>query len=344
MNYRLYTISRKAWDAMLDSIREARHSIYLEMYIFSPDTAESHDFLSQLERKAQSGVRVVVVLDAFGSLRMKNSYVKRLRSAGAEVLFFSQWLRRIHRKILIVDEKVAYVGGVNIGREYRNWNDLELKLSGKIVAKTLQSFSYTYVMAGGQDSQIILHEKKKLAAKFRFWLIDHWPAKNIYTLKDQYVEKITQAEKTIQIITPYFLPPRWLISLLDNAMRRGVRVEIIIPKKVDHYFVSRLNFRFIRALDRLGAKFYLTDRMNHAKLLLIDEEEGLLGSQNFDWLSFHLNAEASIFFKEKKLIQKLDKVIAGWKHHAQKFNSHKFKMRPTDYFIHALVAIFHPIL
>lgn len=344
MNYRLYTISRKAWDAMLSSIREARRSIYLEMYIFSPDTSQSHDFISQLEKKAQSGVRVVVVADAFGSLYLANSHVKRLRAAGAEVFFFSHWLRRVHRKILIVDEKTAFVGGVNIGKEYRNWNDLELKLSGRVVAKMLQSFSYTYLMAGGKDPHILIQEKKKLAAKFRFWLIDHWPAQNIYTLKNHYVEKITRAKKTIQIVTPYFMPPRWLISLLDDALRRGLRVEIIIPKKVDYDFVSRINFRFIRALDRLGAKFYLTDRMNHAKLLLIDDEEGLLGSQNFDWLSFHLNAETGVFFKEKKLIQKLDKTIAVWKHHAQKFNPGQFKMRPTDYLVGVLVKIFRPIL
>lgn len=344
MNYKLHTTSKKAWDAMLKAIEKAKKSIYIEMYIFAGDTNETHDFIGILKKKASSGLRVIIVADAFGSRSLKDKSAGELEKAGVEVYFFSHWLRHVHRKIMLVDDKVAFIGGVNIGKEYESWNDLELELRGRIVKKILKSFAYTYMMAGGSDPKILAVEKQKMATKLRFWLLEHWPAKNIYTLKNHYAQKITAAREKIQIVTPYFTPPRWLISLLDDAVRRGVKVEVIIPKKVDWRFVSRLNYRYVYALYKMGVKFYLTDKMNHAKILLIDEKEGLIGSQNVDFLSFFFNAEVGIFFKEKKLVGELSEIVKNWKRRAKPFEAKKYRMHPLDYVIFALTKIFRPIM
>ncbi len=344
MKYRLHTTSQKAWDAMLDAIDSAQKSIYIEIYIFLDDTKKSHDFIGKLRAKARSGVRVIIIADAYGSKLLKDEVAKTITKSGIEFIFFSHWLRHIHRKILIVDEKVAFIGGVNIGRRFRNWSDLQLQLRGRIVKRILQSFAYTYAMAGGKNKKILIYRQRKLVSKLRFWLLDHWPTKNIHTLKNHYVEKISGAKKSIQIATPYFTPPRWLISLLDDALRRGVAIEIMIPRKVDWRIMNLLNYRYMHSLHNLGIKFYLSKTMNHSKLLVIDKEEGLIGSQNMDMFSFTLNAEVGIFFREKNLLKELEQVILDWKKHSVLFQPKRYKMKISDYFVLAFLKTFRPIL
>ncbi len=344
MNYKLYTTSISAWHAMISAIDQAKKCIYIEMYIFSDDMSKKHDFIGKLKRKARSGVRVIIVADSFGSSVLKKELATATQKSGIEFLFFSNWLRHIHRKILIVDEKIAFIGGVNIGKRFARWNDLQLRLSGHTVKRILRSFAYTYEMAGGKDKKILKHREKQFTAKLKFWVIEHLPTRNIHTLKSLYVEKITRAEKSIQIASPYFTPPRWLISLLDDAINRKVRVEILIPQKVDWKIMNVLNYRYMYNLCPLGIHFYLGKKMNHAKLLIIDGEEAVIGSQNMDLLSFGINYEAGIFFKEKKLIQEVTQVLEKWKRKSRKFKAHHYRMKMLDYLILALMKIMRPIL
>lgn len=329
---------------MLEAIDGAKKSIFLEMYIFLDDTTESHDFIGKLAEKAKNGLHVIVVADAFGSKEIKKETLELLKSAGVEVLFFSHWLRHIHRKILIIDKKIAFMGGVNIGKRFFNWHDLQLKLGGRVAERLLKSFAYTYEMAGGKEAKVLAMRKKKLSYTLKFWLIEHLPGKNIYTLKDHYIEKISKAQHSIQIATPYFTPPRWLISVLDNAVRRGVKVEIILPSEADLPFMNRVNYRYMQDVQKIGVTFFKTKVMIHAKLLLIDKQEGLIGSQNIDLASFNINSEVGLFFTDRKLIRDLEKVITAWKMDSVPFEPKKFKMHFIDYFILALTKILYPIL
>ena len=344
MQYKLYTTSFKAWDAMIEAIDGASKSIYFEMYIFERDTSASHDFIGKLKKKARNGVQVVIVADAYGSKNMKNEFANSMKATGIELIFFSHWLRHIHRKVLVIDKKMAFIGGVNIGKRFAHWNDLQLRVSGRIVRRILSSFAYTYKMAGGKDAKILKLKDARLTSKLKFWLIEHWPTKNIHTLKGHYVDKISHAQKSILIATPYFTPPRWLSSLLDSAIRRGVSVEILIPKNSDLKIMNPINLHYMHKLFPLGVKFYLAKKMNHAKLLIIDNEEGLIGSQNIDLASFELNSEVGIFFKEKNLLAELQATVKKWKQNSELFQPKKYRMRLIDYLILALSKIFYPIL
>lgn len=344
MKYELYTTSKKAWDAMLKTIKQAKKSIYIEMYIFSNDTFQSHDFISALKKKASEGVRVIIIADAFGSDTLKKEVSTAVEETKIEFIFFSHWIRHIHRKIMIIDEKIAFIGGVNIKKSFIHWNDLQLKLGGKIVKKILESFAYTYAMSGGKDARILKLREHKFSGKIKHLLIEHWPIRNIHTLKNHYIEKISNAQTSIKIVTPYFTPPRWLISLLDNAIRRKIDVEILIPQKSDVPIIDRVSRRYIYELHAMGIKFYLNKSMNHAKLLIIDNKEGLLGSQNIDHLSFEMNTEAGIFFQDKKLLNELSAVIEKWKRNSIKFESVQYKMKPLDYIITVIMRLFWPIL
>lgn len=344
MGYKIYTTSTKTWDAMIAEIDQAKKSIFLEMYIFMEDTSSSHDFIGKLTEKARHGVKVILVLDAFGSSELSSQTIESMRVAGVEILFFSDWLRRIHRKILIVDERVAFVGGVNIGKRFAAWNDLQLKLRGRIIRPIITSFAYSYEMAGGKNSQILLLRKKTLASKLKFWFLGHWPVSGMYSLKTLYTQKISAAQKNIQIVTPYLTPPRWFVALLDDAIKRGVKVEFIIPKKTDSLFMDRANHYYAHKLSALNVKFYLSQEMNHAKILLIDDYEGLVGSQNIDFLSFRFNAESGVFFKQQNIVLELKEIILQWQEKAVAYDQSRHKTGLTDYIMFPLIKLIYHLL
>ena len=329
---------------MLAAISDAQKSVYLEMYIVSDDTKQSHDFIGKLKEKSQQGVQVILVADAYGSRNLKEKLADELRRAGIEIHFFSNWLRHIHRKVLIIDKEVAFIGGVNITKKATHWKDLQLRITGRIVRRILKSFAYAYGISGGKNKAILAIRDKKFSVKLRFWLVEHWPSQNIYTLKDHYIQKISSAQKSVRIVTPYLAPPRWLISLLDGAIKRGVHVEILLPERADVPFMDRVNYRYAHELHTLGVTFYLSEEMNHAKLLLIDDTHGLIGSQNIDLATFSLNAETGLFFSDKTLVKELRETLEDWKKASSPFRPEHFRMRPIDWIILLLMKIFRPIL
>lgn len=320
---------------MLSAITGAKKSIYLEMYIFQGDT-KGYDFLSILKEKARNGADVILVLDSFGSSGLSSSAVRDLRSAGAEVLFFSYWFRRLHRKILIVDEKVVFLGGVNIGGIFAPWKDMQLRVGGKkIVSSSLRSFARVYKECGGKNKEILARVRKEpFLKKTKTWFIEHGIGGKWLQIREHYEEHIGKAEHSITLVTPYFFPRRWLIARLHEAVLRGVSVEIIIPKNTDHgWFMDRVNYFQLAFFTKLGAVGFLSLEMNHAKILLIDDCIGMVGSGNLDPLSFGWNAEAGVFFERPAMVRDLRKILEAWKTESDPFTLEMFQPRWHDVFL-----------
>lgn len=344
MKYKLYTTSQKAWDGMFKAMSGAKESIYLEMYIFLDDTQTTHDFWRLLKEKATAGLEIVIITDAYGSADLKEESVKELRATGVEFIYFSRWFRHTHRKILIVDNKIAFIGGVNIKENIRHWVDLQIKLEGRIVQPILQSFAYAYKMVGGKKESILRFSRLPLSQKIKSWITDNFNLPNKrYYLNNYYRERIVSAKISIQIVTPYLLPPRWLIALFDQAAHRGVNVEIIIPGDTDIKALNKINYLNACRLTDMGIKFYLMPRMNHAKIMLIDLEEGVIGSQNMDILSFNLNMEVGVFFRQKNLVNDLSHLIEHWKKESTFFESPGKKIKLSDRILIQIFKIFYPI-
>lgn len=312
MRYRFYTTSEKAWAGMLAAIGGAQESIYLEMFTLENDTV-GYDFLSELERKAKEGVRVIVILDAFGSFGLDARLIDRMRMEGVEVLFFSYWFRRTHRKMLIIDEHIVFLGGVNIAHRFARWNDLQIRMSGKIVRHVLRSFIRIYRECGGKNTKLCEELPPPLLQKARLWFIEHGIGAKRHTLRKHYEEHIDGALRSAVIVTPYLLPHRWLIACLERAIRRGVTVTIIAPRYTDYRILDRINFYYVNLLSKLGAKCFFSDEMNHAKVMLIDDRLGTIGSQNLDVLSFGWNVEAGVFFDNPRMVRDLCFIVKKWK-------------------------------
>lgn len=334
MLYKFFTNSERAWQAMFDSMSNAQESIYLEMYIFVDDI-EEFNFLKLLKEKAKSGVRVKIILDSFGSSDLSKEGILSLREAGAEVIF----LHRTHRKILIVDEKTAFIGGVNFEQKMNKWIDLVIKIEGKLVKNITRSFAKTYVNSGGKDEAVIILNRGVVLDKAKTWIIEHFPISNKFNLKRIYKKALRDSETSVLLISPYFTPKRWLMGAMHQAVLRGVRVEVLIPKVTDNFFVDRVNHFYIYKMSKLGVSFFLESKMNHAKVLIVDKKEGMVGSNNLDYFSFEFNSEIGVFIKDIEVIRKLLKITNEWKSESVLFDPKLYNPKWIDYILSPLIRL-----
>lgn len=312
MQHRIFTTSEKAWIEMLRDINAARESIYLEMYILTDDPA-GREFFGALSEAVRRGVRVVVVLDILASYDILSNAVGRLRKTGAEVLFSSFFFFRLHRKILIVDRKVAFVGGVNVGKKYARWQDLQIRVTGGVVETILRSFVRVYRRCGGRRELSPGKLRHGAVGKTKLWFIERGIGRRRHLFRKYYEKRLNAAGKSVVFVTPYLFPPRWFIASLHQALIRGVEVEILVPKSTDHWIINGVNRSFASCLANLGAAVYFTDGMTHAKAMIVDGREGIIGSQNLDLFSFNTNIEAGVFFHEPDTVRNLSAVIESWK-------------------------------
>jgi len=332
MKYRLYGTSESAWKGMIEAISNAKTSIYFEMYIFDNDSA-GQDFIKALQKKAEEKVKVVLILDIVGSFNLKTDWVTNLKNAGGEVIFFSHFFQRAHRKILIIDEMVAFVGGVNVGNRFANWNDLVIRFEGASVNFVTHSFAKMYKKSGGINEEILSKSKPRLFGRTKLWFIDHGFSSKRRALRDLYSKHISEAKSKIIFVTPYLVPPRWLIAHIHLAILRGVEVEFLVPKKTDVYIANRVNYYYLNIFYNLGARILIQNSMNHSKAMLIDKNVGIIGSQNLDKLSFDWNMEGGVFFSEPEIINDLEKLIESWKDNSSPFDREYYHSNWFDKFL-----------
>ena len=343
MRYLFYTSSKSAWEGFKTTILLAKESIYIEMYIFIDDAPESKELLDILIEKANTGLVVKIILDGFGSKELSDSAIEKLKNSGIELIFFKKFFRRLHRKIIIVDEKVGFVGGVNIHQSARAWTDLLVRVEGKIVQSLVRSFAKVYKSCGGINVHILKYRKKAIFGRTRIWLLEHLPSVRRPKLKDYYKEALLQAKREVIIVTPYFLPHRWFKKLLVETKARGVLIKIFVPKETDISFITRANYTYMRLLGEEGIIFYTMPTMNHAKLLIVDDSLALVGSQNIDALSFDYNAEASLSFDDPAMIRDLRVIVDGWQKSSAVFNPNHL-VSLFDRFCSYLARILQPFL
>jgi len=181
------------------------------------------------------------------------------------------------------------------------------------------------------------------SAKHR--IIDQSPIlKKKRALREYYKKRITQARQQVIIITPYFVPRPWLINLLRGACDKGVRVDIIIPKRTDISFIRLANYVFAYRLQKYGINFYLAREMIHAKAFLVDDKEGLVGSNNIDAQSFDFNSEIGLVFQRRDMVNDLKHIIRRWKRRAIPLRNLKSGIKWYEKPAEWLIYFFQPLL
>ena len=324
MKYTFFTNSRRTWTSMFEEISKAQKSIYLEMYIFNNDT--KIDFFNLLRIKAQDGVKVKIILDSFGSNELSKESINELKASGAEIFFLSHFMHRMHKKILIIDDHVAFLGGVNIHNDAVDWRDLAVRMHGPLVKYLVYLFAKDYKYVGGGDIEILLKNKKIVPLNIGDWIFEHFPAVNKFRLKKIYKENFDRATKEITLVTPYFAPKRFLVGLLHQTVLRGIKVHILVPENTELKILNKANYFYMAKCLELGVNFSLMPKMNHAKVVLLDDTEAMIGSQNLDFLSFDLNSEVGVWFKDKATVLKIKNIVDAWKNESKFFKPEEYRL------------------
>ena len=297
---RYFPDGAQVFEAAFGEIRRARERVCAEFFIISPGHVFD-GFVSAVKEAAANGAKVQVIADGVGcAFRLSRKDIKRLKEAGAEVKIFHRLIPlprsrlnfRDHRKIITVDGKVAFTGGINLADEYANisspygyWKDTGLALYGG-AAKVFEAM-FDAMWLGSCEKEGLFGGKYTCLP-----YCDAPPARGF--CEELYVRKINAAEKRVHILTPYFCVSEKLAGALEFAARRGVDVKIILPHIPDKPYAFELSKATAASFGDCGAEFFeFTPGFMHAKALICDGE-AFLGSYNFDFRSMRLNFECGV--------------------------------------------------
>ncbi len=311
---KVLTNGEMTFSTIFEELRKAKHHIHLEYYIVR------HDGIGQqlkeiLIERVKNGVKVRFLYDAVGGWKLSKKYIRELREAGVEMIPFSPvklpFLNnkinfRNHRKIVIVDGSIGFVGGLNVGDEYigKNkyfgfWRDTHLMLKGEAV-RTLQLifFQDWYHMTGEKHlnqhylSPELIEENQLGGVQ----LIAGGPDNEWEVIKNLFFSMIISAKKSIWIASPYFIPDEDILSALKIASLSGIDVRILVPFHPDKKIVFYASRSYFPVLLEAGAKIYEYKKgFMHSKIMIIDGELASIGTSNMDMRSFHLNFEINAF-------------------------------------------------
>ncbi|UNK20974.1 cardiolipin synthase [Paenibacillus sp. N3/727] len=321
---KIYTDGKEKFAALFRDIEEATDFIHVQYYIIQKDNL-GRQLMELLTQKAKEGVKVRVLYDELGSRRINKKFLKDLRDAGGQAeAFFPSKFRLInirlnyrnHRKLVIIDGKIGYVGGFNVGDEYLGldpkfgyWRDTHLRIEGTAV----YSIQTRFILDWNQASHI--HDITYFPSLFPhipakgdvgIQIVTSGPESEYEHIKNGYLKMITSARKSIYIQTPYFIPDASVLDALKVASLSGVEVNIMIPDKPDHMFVYWATLSYIGELLKAGANVYLySNGFIHAKTLVVDEEIASVGTANVDFRSFKLNFEVNAFVYDEGIAQQL---------------------------------------
>lgn len=320
----IYPDGIKLFKAMFKDIREAKHHIHLEYFAFANDKLGRE--LSQiLINKAKEGVKVRVIVDDVGSWQFRFSLSKKLSQAGVECHFFnkvrlpffnSRFNYRNHRKIVVIDGKIGYLGGLNIGDKYASrdkyfgyWRDTHMRIEGGSVY-ALQTVFLTDLFFISKEYLFTkeYYPEIEIENNLPMQIVTSGPDSNWESIMQTYFSAITNAQKRIYITSPYLILNEGLSMALVTAALSGIDVRIIVPGKADHLIVFWGTRSYYQELIKAGVKIYEYQRgFIHAKVMLIDGEICSIGTANMDIRSFVQNFEINGIIYDRKTTEEVEK-------------------------------------
>jgi cardiolipin synthase len=340
----VYHETEHAFAALLDAIAEARHYVHLEYFILRSD-ATGGRLLELLARKAKEGVEVRLLFDAMGSLHLKRRALRPLREAGGQTAAFlplnplHSLIRvnlRNHRKITVVDGRVGFTGGMNIGDEYLGkspvlgyWRDCFVRLEGPAVADLQRIFREDWEFTRAETLADEKYAPPQPAAGASIAQIaDSGPDQDINTIREIYFLAMIAARRRLWIASPYLVPDNGLLDALRAARYRGVDVRILTLLRPDHYISYYAGLHYAAELLEYGVQIYLYRKgMMHAKLMMVDGRWGMIGSANLDNRSLHLNFEIGCILHDAEQVAQLEAAYERDLQDAVRLDRHTLEQR-----------------
>jgi cardiolipin synthase len=338
-----------AFDAVLGLIEGARDHIHGQFFILDVDVIGKR-FIHALAARARAGIHVRLLLDSVGSWRALLGIVRPLRKAGGEVAAFlpalplhRKWSAHLrnHRKLLIADGKSAFVGGMNIGKRYMRpragrglWRDSAISVEGAAVRDLQSLFLDDWAFAtddAAPEGSLFpaLSPPGRMPPEGILQVVASGPDRAMRPIYQGVFTAFTLARERIWIATPYFVPDDAISTCLENAALRGVDVRLIVPDKSDLKSVWLAGRSYFEDLMAAGVRIFLYKPTNlHSKVLVIDDDVGVVGSSNVDIRSFFLNFELGVFLYSRK---EIDALSAGFNTDlisSEELDAAKFGRRP----------------
>jgi cardiolipin synthase A/B len=342
---KVLTNGEETFHHILEQLNRARHHIHIEYYIVRDDRI-GQEIKEVLINKAAQGVEVRFLYDAVGSWKLSKKYINELKNAGIETVCFgpvklpflnNKFNFRNHRKIIVIDGMIGFVGGLNIGDEYlgRNqtygfWRDTHLMLRGEAVRSLqlifLQDWYYmtnhSFLTAEYLSPQI--DEKNHGGVQ----LIAGGPDNEWSVIKNIFFSMITSAKESVWIASPYFIPDEDIFSAIKVAALSGIDVRLLVPNRPDKRIVFHASRSYFPELLEAGVKVYEYERgFMHSKIVIVDHELASIGTSNMDMRSFHLNFEVNAFLFRTKSTQKLVAEYINDLEYAKKLELISFRKR-----------------
>ncbi len=292
------------FEKMLKDIENAKTSIDVQFFIIRNDQI-SNRFYSLLAQKHAEGVEVRMLADWVGSFRYRKKWIKNrfpfFKMNHPRPPFFYHLQQRNHRKLLIIDQKIGYLGGFNLGEEYLGndlklgkWKDYHIRLTGEIARVFSQIFTTDWNKASLSYDRSF-GEKEAKAEDVNICVM----TSEANSLEKSILSMLSSAKRSIEIGSPYFIPTKPVLQALVDARKRGVKITILLPEKGDHPITKAGAMPYLKKMQEIGVDTYLyMDGFFHGKVLFIDEEICDFGTGNFDQRSLLLNEEINVIVKK----------------------------------------------
>lgn len=360
----IFTSGEAFFQSLINDISHAKHHIHIDMYIWEDDTI-GNKVADALIAKAKEGVAVRVVYDDVGCWRVPQRFFNRMSREGIYVqpfmpVRFPTLTRRVnyrnHRKVIVIDGEVGYIGGMNIADRYvhgigdQEWRDTMLRIVGGAVYGLQRTFlidwyfvSRTLITDSDYYPPVKLQQPNDCVAQ----VVTSSPAADFPNIMQGYVRIIMEAKNYVYIQTPYFMPNEPVLFALKTAALGGVDVRIMVPERCDAFFVEWASRSYLREVVEAGVKVYLYRAgFLHSKTLICDDSIVACGSTNVDFRSFENNFEANIFIYNEVEALRHKNIFLDDQRHSISLRRIKKRMRPPFliHFWESVVRLFSPLM
>lgn len=358
----IFTSGASKFEALKKDILQAREYVYLQYYIYNDD-ALGNEIMQLLAQKAGEGVQVKVLYDHVGSFSTPNRFFRKMRELGIDAHpFFRVTFRKVanrinwrnHRKIVVIDGRIGYIGGMNIADRYvegtpdgKVWRDTHLRVKGPVIESMIYSFAVDWnFLRPDAEVQPICVREYAAEGDVSLQLVTSGPIDGWENIVLCFQKAIASAKKSVFIQTPYFLPTDSLLKSLQGAALSGVDVRIMMPEKTDSILLGYGSRSYIDDCLKAGIKIYFYQPgMLHAKTMTVDEDFATTGSVNFDFRSFENNFECNLMIYSSEVNGRMRAIFFDDLRQCRKITRSVWKERPIpEKAMEAVVRLFAPIL
>ncbi len=329
----LFKNGEEKFESLKKELLKAEHHIHLEYYIVKDDEI-GNEIKDILIKKSLEGVKVRFIMDRVGSIRLRRNFIKDMKDAGIDVVQYSYFLApllrmintqinyRNHRKIAVIDGKIGFIGGINIGDEYLGkgnlgyWRDTHIMVKGDFVFGLQAVFLDDFLTIQNANNHYTFYDKEfekyfptgESSGNKVMQLVKSGPDSEFPAIMQGILKMITMATDHIYITTPYFVPTESIMDALKIAALGGIDVKILFPGRADHLTVYYASRTYLAELAKCGAKIYIYNKSSfiHAKTITVDSKISTVGTANMDIRSFELNYEINAVIYDEEITEKLE--------------------------------------